>query len=155
MGSQKAWDILNLARTTAYYVNYWKSPCTAENVLSQQNEKQSKAAWIFFFFDFTTCLTFSRRDLRRCSIRFEILLLCLKLPLLSDCVVCFGLIFFFFNMKNMLYSWGFISFTVLKRMPNFKSVKPAEIRKGVLKRKICPEVLSWIGMRLKNVIRCL
>lgn len=49
MGSQKAWDILNLARTTAYYVNYWKSPCTAENVLSQQNEKQSKAAWIFFF----------------------------------------------------------------------------------------------------------
>lgn len=39
-GFQKAWDILNLAKTTAYYVNFLKSQCTAERVLSQQTAKQ-------------------------------------------------------------------------------------------------------------------
>lgn len=46
-GSQKAWDFLNLARATAYYVSYWKSQCTAENVLSQQTENQG--CWIFIW----------------------------------------------------------------------------------------------------------
>lgn len=49
MGSQKAQDILNLARTTAYYVNYWKSQCTAENVLSQQTEKQGCWSFVWFY----------------------------------------------------------------------------------------------------------